>query len=205
MLYTYHQVSLSDASAGTAAAFTEWVGGTARPAADEAGGELIGVFLPQLGFQAHERLLLLRWRDAAGDALIGCPYVDAVTTDRLRATVRPADSDQLKLGGIVVHRWFTIDPRDEEAFVALSKDAWLGFESEFAGSPFGLFTAEPKAEEGASMRMLLITRYGSHADWEASRRPSPEVAGLFARRRELTRATGACSTITATLPFFAPS
>lgn len=205
MFYTYHQIALKDGSTGTAAAFTKWAGGTARLAAHNAGGELLGLFLPQLGFQAHERLMLLRWQNVTGDALSGCPYVGAVTTERLRPTARPADSDQLKPGGIVVHRWFTIDPKDEAAFVALSKEAWIGFESEFASNPFGLFAAEPKAEDGASMRMLLMTRYDGHADWESSRRPSPSVAENFARRRELTRATGACSTTLAPLPSFAPS
>ncbi|HWD67859.1 MAG TPA: hypothetical protein VG227_07860 [Caulobacteraceae bacterium] len=199
MHYTYHRVALMDGSPSTAADFAEWVGGTARLAAQKAGGELLGLFLPQLGSQAHERLLLLRWRGEAGDALSGCPYVGAVTTDRLRPTARPADTDQLRPRGIFVHRWFTIDPKDEEAFVALSRDAWVGFESEFAGNPFGLFAAEPKTEDGASMRMLLMTRYGGHADWEASRRPSADVADIFARRRELTRATGACSTVIAAL------
>lgn len=204
MHYTYHRVALADGSARTAAAFADWVGGTARLAAQKAGGELLGLFLPQLGFQAHERLLLLRWRGATADALSGCLHVGAVTTDRLRPTARPTDTDQLRPGGIVVHRWFTIDPKDEEAFVALSKEAWVGFESEFAGNPFGLFAAEPETGEGAVMRILLITRYGGHADWEASRRPSAEVADIFARRRDLTLATGACSTVIAALPWFAP-
>jgi hypothetical protein len=205
MLYTYHRVALVDGSTRIAAAFAEWVDGTARQAARAAGGDLLGLFLPQLGFQAHERILLLRWRDTAGDVLAACSYVGSVVTDRLRPTARPADTDQLRPGGIVVHRWFTIDPKDEEAFVALSREAWVGFESEFASSPFGLFAAEPKAEDGASMRMLLMTRYDGHADWEVSRRPSADVAEAFARRRALTLATGAWSTVAAALPSFAPS
>lgn len=197
MLYTYHLVALRDVSRPTAAAFGDFVRNSARPDAAAAGGECLGLFLPQLGFSAHERALLFRWQGEPTDVVSGCPLVRGISTDRLCATLRPADSDAPRPGGIFVHRWFTIDPADRAEFLELSKAAWGGFEREFDGRAFGLFAAEPKTEDGASERMLLMTRYGGHADWETSRQQSAEVAAKFARRHALTRASRACSTVLA--------
>lgn len=199
MIYTYHFLRLRDAAAETAAAFAAYAAQTARARARETGGELLGLFLPQLGFASHERALLFRWRDEPGDALGGCPYIHAVTVDRLSATARPGAHDQVKAGGIVVHRWFTIAPEDKDEFVALSTAAWGDFESDFTSEVFGLFAAAPTAEDGAAMRMLLLTSYGGHADWEISRRPSANSAANFRRRHALTKATRACSTLLAKL------
>jgi hypothetical protein len=199
MLYAYQFVSLRDASPGTAAAFAGYVAGRGREAARHAGGELLGLFLPQLGFASHERALLVRWRGEPADVLGACAQVAGCVTDRLRATARPGETDRLAPGGIVVHRWFVIDPADEAEFVALSESAWVGFEGGFDSQIFGLFAAEPRPEDGASRRMLLVTRYGGHADWEASRRPGAETAGKFARRHQLTRSTRGCSTLLAPL------
>ncbi|MGH7012401.1 MAG: hypothetical protein ACREEX_16320, partial [Caulobacteraceae bacterium] len=69
----------------------------------------------------------------------------------------------------------------------------------FRSGIFGLFAAEPTPADGASQRMLLITRYDSHADWEASRRPAAESAERFRRRYALTFSTFACSTLLAPL------
>jgi hypothetical protein len=199
MRYAYHSVTLADATARTAAAFAEHIAATARPAITAAGGELLGLFLPQLGFASNERAVLCRWPSEPAPWLDGCPGASGWVTDRLSATVRPADDDRVPAGGIVVHRWFVIDPADREEFVELSNGAWAGFEGEFESTVFGLFAAEPRAEDGASMRMLLMTRYGGHADWDVSRRPNAESARRFARRRELTKQMRACSTLLAPL------
>ena len=199
MLYTYHFLTLCDAKAETAVAFNAYIAETARAKARESGGEVLGLFAPQLGFASHERAVLFRWRGEAGDPLGACPQIHAVTTDRLNATARPGDGDQVKTGGIVVHRWFTIAPKDKDEFVSLSTAAWGDFESDFDSEVFGLFAVEPTAEDGAAIRMLLVTRYGSHADWEVSRRPSETSAANFRRRHGLTKVTRACSTVLARL------
>jgi hypothetical protein len=200
MLYTYHRVTLTDGTAAVGAAFAAFAAGEARAEARKAGGELLGLFLPQLGFASHERALLFRWPGAPGAPLAACNLIAACSVDRLNATARPADTDQVRPGGIVVHRWFTIAPADRDEFVALSKAAWVEFEADFETQIFGLFAAEPTAEDGASQRMLLMTRYGGHADWEVSRRPGPQSAANFARRHALTRLTRGCSTLLAPLP-----
>jgi hypothetical protein len=199
MRYAYHFATLADATAPTAAAFAAHLATTARPQITAAGGELLGLFLPQLGFASNQRAILCRWPSEPAPWLDGCPGVAGWVTDQLSATVRPADDDRVRPGGIVVHRWFVIDPADREEFVELSNGAWGGFEGEFETTVFGLFAAEAQAEDGASMRMLLMTRYGSHADWDVSRRPNAESARRFARRRELTKLTRACSTVLAPL------
>lgn len=197
MLYTYHRIELRDAQAASAQAFSEWIGAESARKAAEAGGELLGLFLPQLGWASHERALLFRWPKEEKEALAGSPLITAIRTDRLAATARPGDADRPAPGGIFVHRWFVIDPKSRNEFIELSTGAWTGFERDFRSGIFGLFAVEPTPPDGASQRMLLITRYDSHADWEASRRPPAESAERFRRRHQLTRSTIGCSTILA--------
>jgi len=199
MLYTYHLIALRDATPKTAAAFLSDLSGPVRRRAGECGGDLLGVFLPQLGFASHERAVLTRWQDEPADLLGACPWVGAISNERLHPTARPSQADRPRPGGVYVHRWFTIDPANQAEFVKLSTEAWVGFEEEFDSQVFGLFAAEPRAEDGASRRMLLMTRYAGHAVWETSRRPSAEPASRFRRRHELTALTRGCSTILAPL------
>lgn len=174
-----------------------------RLALEKAGGEIVGFFTPQLGWSSDEAALLLRWtgdaagRDAAVAAIRDDPALAAVRRDRLAPTIRPAPGDRPPPGGIFVHRVFEIAEADVAAFVALSGQAWTGFEGGFESDIFGLFrtvATEDDARAGR-VRMLLVTRYADHGVWEASRAPAPEVRDLFMRRRDLTRRTYAASTL----------
>ncbi|MFN3524031.1 MAG: hypothetical protein ACK4YQ_17425 [Phenylobacterium sp.] len=177
--------------------------GSARIA--EAGGELIGLFTPQLGWGSDEAALLLRWpeaapgRDAVLAAIAADPGLAACRRDRLAPTLRPASGDVPPPGGIFVHRTFEIAAGDLDLFVELSGKAWTGFEGGFDSDIFGLFrTVQTEAEARAgTLRMLLVTRYADHGVWEASRDPAPEVRDLFMRRRDLTLRTRAASTVLA--------
>ena len=155
-----------------------------------AGGDVVGLFFPQLGFASNEAVLLLRWPDAAhaDQAAIAIGAVQVRARDRLAATLRPADSDTPKPGGIYVHRWFTVAPANLETFIDLSGQAWPSFEAGFDTNIFGLFRAAATAPNG-DVRMLLLTRYADHGVWEASRQPAATARDAFGARHELTTST----------------
>jgi hypothetical protein len=164
------------------------------PKIESAGGEVLGLFQPQLGFGSNEAVVLLRWPGAGRDRLREldqAPGVNTVHPETLTPTVRPADGDALKAGGIYVHRWFTVDADSVADFVSLSNRAWTNFEGSYDTQIFGLFTAERTAadvREGAG-RLLLLTWYASHGVWENSREQTRDPEGLFVKRHALTRTT----------------
>lgn len=173
------------------------------PALKAAGGSVVGQFTPQLGWTSRQAAVLISWtgesagREAAVARLTAAPGARSARRDRLTATARPAAGDRPPAGGIFVHRWFVIGRTDLDAFVALSVEGWRDFETRFDTRIFGLFTAAPTPEDMANgtARLLLITRYGSHGVWEASRNPSTEAWAAFTRRQQLTRDTWGASTL----------
>jgi hypothetical protein len=181
---------------------------TARRAAlQAAGGEVVGLFAPQLGWRSHEAALLVRWTGPRADrrvldGLLRTPLVSRFTREPLTPTVRPGASERPAVGGIYVHRWFEVAARDVPEFVDLSVQGWRDFEVRFDTRIFGLFTAALTAterREGRS-RLLLLTRYASHGVWEQSRDPSTEAMAMFRRRQQLTRTSGGSSTTLVPLP-----
>jgi hypothetical protein len=170
----------------------------AAPALAAAGGEVVGQFAPQLGWAANEAAVLVRWSGACGD-VAAVEAADAVAQSRLEhaaPTIRPADDARPPPGGIYVHRWFEVDAGSVDEFVAHSAQGWESFETLFDARIFGLFRAEASDadREAGVARLLLITRYGDHGVWEASRDPSTEAMQVFARRQQLTRRSWAAST-----------
>jgi hypothetical protein len=153
------------------------------------GDHLVAVFAPSLGYATNQALVLTDDAATAG-AVLKAPGVVSGQHHGLTATTRPTTSAvRPKTDGIYVHRWFTIDGGAVDEFVALSNEAWVGFEGGFDSDIFGLFVVDASPEdvrEGAR-RMLLMTHYRDFATWEASRKPDPKTARAFARRRELSR------------------
>ena len=165
------------------------------PALKAAGGEVVGLFSPQLGFSANEGILLVRWPGGTSGAIQNSLKSAQVRArDPLTATLRPATADVLKPGGIYVHRWFTVAPANVETFVDLSGQAWPSFEAGFDTNIFGLFRAASLAANG-DVCLLLLTRYADHGVWEASRQPAPRAREAFASRHELTTLTIARSSL----------
>lgn len=164
-------------------------------------GEPLGLFVPQLGWEAAEAALLIRWREerdeAALESITSLPQIKGALTDSLVATVRPSDDATLPAGGIFVHRWFETATANLEEFKALSAEGWKDFEPRFDARVFGLFLAEESQDDqmAGSRRLLLITRYADHGVWEASRDPSSEAMKSFSRRALLTRRTHGASTL----------
>ena len=181
-------------------AFRAYVRDVAAPQIARAGGEMLGLFQGQLGFSSNEAVVLLRWPGPGRDRLRELdrtPGVVSLHPEILTPTVRPADGAQLKKGGIIVHRWFTVDADNVADFIDLSNRAWKNFESSYDTEIFGLFSAERTAEDvrhGAG-RLLLLTYYASHGVWEASRDQTRDPDGLFVKRHALTRSTVGRSSI----------
>ncbi|MCW5761188.1 MAG: hypothetical protein KIS90_15575, partial [Phenylobacterium sp.] len=173
------------------------------PAIEAAGGEVLGLFTPQIGWTARQAALLVRWpenarpRESEIQALSAGSGVRAAQRSRLTPTLRPNDAARPEPGGIHVHRWFVVETGDVPEFLQLSGQGWTDFERKFDARIFGLFAAERSAadtREGVQ-RILLITRYGDHGVWEKSRDPSTEAMAAFRRRSEITRDTWNDSTL----------
>lgn len=170
------------------------------------GGQLLGFFTPQLGWRTGQAALLVGWAPDAGardrlmGELAGLQGVRDARRDRLEATARPAPADRPQAGGVYVHRWFVIDTPSLDEVVSLSTEAWRGFERDFDARIFGLLKAAQTPEDQARglTRLLLLTRYGDHSVWEASREPAEEAKAAFARRHQLARETWAASTLVRT-------
>jgi hypothetical protein len=163
-----------------------------------AGGKAVGLFVPQLGWEAAQAALLVERGDTAAlQALAGAPEVISCEAHELAPTIRPTPGAVLKPGGIYVHRWFEVDGSTFDEFIALSAEAWPDFESRFDAQIFGLFdlTSARAGDTPGHRHLLLVTRYGSHGVWEDSRDPSTAAMQTFARRAMLTLSTRAASTL----------
>ena len=150
---------------------------------EAAGVGWVGQFAAQLGWAGNEAAVLLRGATVDPNAL-GPPLVVSARRERLTPTIRPGDADLLAAGGIYVHRWFEVEADTVDEFVSLSGQGWERFETLFDARIFGLFRADAsEADRAAGVeRLLLITRYGDHGVWEASRDPTTEAMQIFARR-----------------------
>jgi len=202
-MYDYLFLDL-DADPGTppSRAYVEQV--KARlPSIQAGGGEVLGLFTPQIGWVARQAALLVRWapdakaRESEVRALMRGKALRVAQRGKLTPTLRPAPADQPEPGGIYVHRWFVVKTGDVAEFLQLSSQGWPDFEAKFDTKIFGLFTAERTSLDisGGVQRLLLITRYRDHGVWEASRDPSTEAMVAFRRRQLLTRDTWAASTL----------
>lgn len=201
--YDYLFLDLDDAEGATPArAYAEAV--RARlPALAASGGEVLGLFTPQIGWVARQAALLVRWapdakgRDGAVAGLMRDKTVRFAQRGRIEPTSRPMAADKPRPGGIYVHRWFVVKVADVPEFLALSQEGWRDFETRFDAHIFGLFTAERSQldrRDGVT-RLLLLTRYKDHGMWEASRDPSTAAMTAFRRRAAITRDTWNASTL----------
>jgi hypothetical protein len=170
----------------------------AAPQLNAAGGEIVSQWAPQLGWANDEAAVLVRWSGERGDLgpIAAAEGVSEARIDRLTPTIRPGDADRPRAGGIYVHRWFEVEAGAEAEFVQLSSQGWAHFETLFDAKIFGLFRAElsPSDRARGTARLLLVTRYGDHGVWEASRDPTTEAMQIFQRRQQLTRRSWAAST-----------
>jgi len=191
---------------GGRATFMAFVNSTLRNLTRAAGGEIIGIFTSQLGWDSTELAILIRWRASLGDpsainlALQHAPGVASFERHPLVNAARAGREQKLDPGGIYVHRWFEIKPGDREEFVRLSAEGWVDFEKRFDTRIFGLMAEVQPRPKNTNLWILLLTRYGSHGVWEASRDPTTDAMKSFQRRAQLTLSSRGCSTLLAPSP-----
>lgn len=144
-----------------------------------------------IGWHSDETAVL----EPAGSADVGDLVADLGAevngVERLAAVAR-ADTDTAPAAGVLALRWFELAAGDWAEFLELSTGAWSGFEGAYTSKVLGLFRSEDCAEPDA--RALLVTWYGSLADWETSRRAVRATEGAeaesgrrFLRRHVITR------------------
>lgn len=130
--------------------------------------------------------------DVAGELHAAAGDDAAVTAVERLAVAARADTTSRPQPGVLALRWFELAAGDWDEFLDLSTGAWDGFEGAHTSTVLGLFRSLSCAEPDA--RALLVTWYGSLADWESSRRTVRATDGVeadagrrFRRRHEITR------------------
>jgi hypothetical protein len=158
------------------------------------GGRLFGLWRAQIGPSMNLVTRASLWPGepppAAGEA---DPDIAALRTRVLTILTRGQTPPDPARGGIVTHRWFVL-PADRVAeMVAITTEAWVGFEGDTGSEPLGLWQDRAAGEPA---HVLLMTWYPSLAAWEQSRFWNAAAAGenqaqrarwgaLFARRRDM--------------------
>jgi hypothetical protein len=201
-VYAYRRI---ETGARAWPALVEHLTHAGRSAVEAAGGTLFGVFTGQIGIASNQGIAITAWpdeqaqREHAGVLLAAAPDVRGTHTDRLVLRARDADPSPPTGPGIYAHRWFEIDGDDVPEFVELSRAAWTDFEESHDANIIGLFeTLDP---EPPATRLLLLTRYGSLATWERSRRADTKRERAawqrFLRRHQLVHSTVVATTLLA--------
>jgi hypothetical protein len=198
-IYDYLLVEIEGGAAGRA-----WLADRIAKVQAQTEDLVLGLFAAQLGWQASEAAVLVeRTQDSAGAAAADIGATPGLTRRRtlvMRPTLRPLAGARLPPGGVWVHRTFEIRSADLATFIALSGEAWPDFEGRFDARVFGLFEVTEPRSDPAVVELLLLTRYASHGEWEASREPGPGAMQAFARRAALTRRTRAASSLLVPTP-----
>ncbi|MGY9057156.1 MAG: hypothetical protein ACKVGZ_16415, partial [Alphaproteobacteria bacterium] len=166
-------------------------------AAAEAGGQLFGVWIGQIGLSSNQGVVVTVWPDLevakrnGSSAIAGIDGIATSETMYMEGTTRPTDPTPPEGPGMFAHRVFEVRRDDAERFVELSNEAWPQFEEVFGARVFALW--REVGHERANERLILLTRYADYAAWENSRfwrpEPDPNAADAlqrFRERREIT-------------------
>lgn len=158
------------------------------------GGRMFGLWRAQIGPSMNRVTRASLWPDEPpGTPEAEDPDVVHVNTRVLTILTRGETPPDPARGGIVTHRWFILPPDNVSEMVAITTEAWTGFEGDTGSEPLGLW--QDRAE-GEPAHVLLMTWYPSLAHWEQSRFWNSGTAGpdqaqrakwgaLFARRRAM--------------------
>lgn len=158
------------------------------------GGRMFGLWRAQIGPSMNLVTRASLWPGEPPPAPEAAdPDVAALSTRVLTILTRGETPPDPARGGIVTHRWFILPAERVAEMVAITTEAWVGFEGDTGSEPLGLW--QDRAEAGPA-HVLLMTWYPSLAAWEGSRfwqaPPGSEQqaqrarwGALFARRRDM--------------------
>jgi hypothetical protein len=162
------------------------------------GGRLFGLWRAQIGASMNLVTRASLWPGEPPPAPERAdPDVAALRLRVLGILARGETPPDPARGGIVTHRWFLLPAERVAEMVAITTEAWEGFEGDTGSEPLGLWQDRAEA---APAHVLLMTWYPSLAAWEQSRFWNAAAAGanqaqrarwgaLFARRREMLHDT----------------
>jgi hypothetical protein len=157
------------------------------------GGALYGVWRSQIGRPRDELNAITLWPGDADPAALsqmmaGISEVRRVTSEPLRATLRPASPTPPRRQGNYAFRWFELPERHWEEFLSLCASAWPDFESAYDSQVIGLWRCVN--DEPGRVRALLLTRRPNLAMWERSKIPQGDAEQEV--RRQLSRRYDLC-------------
>lgn len=189
-LYVHHSLACAPRTFAAVAQRLDVLDWTGR------GGALYGLWRSQIGRPRDELTAITVWPEEADLAALpsllgGVGDVLQVTSEPLRATLRPVDPAPPRRQGNYAFRWFELPEANWEEFLALCAGAWPGFESAYDSQVIGLWRCVADAPGRA--RALLLTRRPDLAMWERSKTPADaaerEVRRQLSRRYDLCDAT----------------
>lgn len=158
------------------------------------GGRIFGLWRAQIGPSMNLVTRASLWPAEPPPAPeAGDPDVAALRTRVLTILTRGEAPPDPARAGIVTHRWFVLPPDRVAEMVAITTEAWVGFEGDTGSEPLGLWQDRAAADPA---HVLLMTWYPSLTAWEQSRfwqaAPGSERqaqrarwGALFARRRDM--------------------
>ncbi len=185
---TYHWLRIR-------AADRSWTDAYDRFGADPpSGAQVWGAFSGLFGIGSNELVLVLHGEETAPVASVTAAGFEIVESHALVPTVRPTRFEPLTRPGLYVFRFFDVANDDVDEIAGLSEEAWRTFEhaTDYAAEPQALFAETDRS--GRRGVMVLATWYDGLDSWQTSRRPAPEAADSFRRRRALTGGTIAYAT-----------
>jgi hypothetical protein len=157
------------------------------------GGALYGIWRSQIGQPRDELTAVTVWPqesnpEAMANLTSGIGEVRQVTSEPLRATLRPVSLQPPRRQGNYAFRWFELPEPHWEEFLSLCAAAWPGFESAYDSQVIGLWRCMRAAP--GRVRALLLTRRPDLAMWERSKIPAGAAENEV--RRQLSRRYDLC-------------
>jgi hypothetical protein len=161
---------------------------------DVPGGRMFGLWRAQIGPSMNLVTRASLWSGEPAPAPGAAdPDVASLRTRVLTILTRGETPPDPARGGIVTHRWFILPAGRVAEMVAITTEAWTGFEGDTGSEPLGLWQDRDQRDPA---HVLLMTWYPSLAAWEGSRFWNAAAAGpdqarraqwgaLFARRRDM--------------------
>jgi hypothetical protein len=140
--------------------------------ANAGGGDLFGVFTPQIGLSANHVVMISAFPDEAAasvtDLIAGAPC-EVERHELWEPDPRPLAGETFpEKDGAFSHRWFDVAEADWPRFRELSVTAWDNFEAVHDTRVVGFWRSRTPPAPGL-IRVWLMAWYASLAAWEASR------------------------------------
>jgi hypothetical protein len=140
--------------------------------ANAAGGQVFGVFTPQIGLSANHVVTISAFPDEAAARvvdLVGAAPCAVERQEFWEPDPRPLPGETFpETDGVFSHRWFDVAEADWPRFRELSVTAWDNFEAVHETRVIGFWRSRTPPAPGL-IRVWLMAWYANLAAWEGSR------------------------------------